>query len=285
MTGSWPALRVADAARREWAEAHAPLEAAAKAASRELRAAAWTSGSRSRTPRWPRPRRSRARRPPIDPETWAALKARADRAGRRRAAGPGRGGGAADPGDRCGDRQVWRQRGAEPEAVTEPEAEAARAAGGQDRAAALEEIRAEVDALSAKVDQLPDPAAERRAEMAQAGIDEPVVHEPQAEPSLEASWQPGDAQGHYEPQAERTPSLRWRSASADAVRALIVALLHDRVRCVTSVQRPGGRHVHTVALRCKSTTKAFLAFRWSAPMRGCCQASTSWPAAAGAPCP
>ena len=66
---------------------------------------------------------------------------------------------------------------------------------------ALEEIRAEVGAFSAKVDQLPDPAAERRAEMAQAGIDEPVVHEPQAEPSLEASWQPGDAQGYQEPSA------------------------------------------------------------------------------------
>jgi hypothetical protein len=45
---------------------------------------------------------------------------------------------------------------------------------------------------------MPDPAAERRAEMDQAGIDEPVAHEPQAEPSLEASWQPGNAQGHYE---------------------------------------------------------------------------------------
>ena len=91
----------------------------------------------------------------------------------------------------------------EPEAEAEPEMEAEPEAAdaGQDRAAALEEIRAEVDALSAKVDQLPDPAAERRAEMAQAGIDEPVVHEPQAEPSLEASWQPGNAQGQYEPDA------------------------------------------------------------------------------------
>jgi hypothetical protein len=74
---------------------------------------------------------------------------------------------------------------------------------GADRAAALEEIRAEVDAISAKVGELPDPAAERRAEMDQAGIDEPVVHESQAEPALEASWQPGDAQGNYEPSPEQ----------------------------------------------------------------------------------
>ena len=36
---------------------------------------------------------------------------RAGRPGRRRAAGPGRGLGEPDPGDRCGDRQVRRQRG------------------------------------------------------------------------------------------------------------------------------------------------------------------------------
>ena len=95
---------------------------------------------------------------------------------------------------------------AEPEA--EPAAEASRNRRprrqvGQDRAASLGGDPARRRAISAKVDQLPDPAAERRAEMAQAGIDEPVVHEPQAEPSLEASWQPGDAQGYHEPAAEQ----------------------------------------------------------------------------------
>ena len=88
---------------------------------------------------------------------------------------------------------------AEPEA--EPEAEAADS--GQGRAEIVEEIRQEIKTISAKVDQLPDPAAERRAEMEQAGIDEPVVHEPQAEPTLEASWQPGSAQAQYEPQPEQ----------------------------------------------------------------------------------
>ena len=72
-----------------------------------------------------------------------------------------------------------------------------------DRTAALEDIRAEIADISAKVDELPDPGAERRAEMDQAGIDETVVHEPQAEPTLEASWQPGDAKSHREPVPEQ----------------------------------------------------------------------------------
>ena len=77
----------------------------------------------------------------------------------------------------------------------------------------LAEVRAELERVGELVDRIPDRAAERRAEMDQAGIDEPVIHEPQAEPELEASWQPGDAQGQYEPAPDRTPSPRWRSAS------------------------------------------------------------------------
>ena len=96
--------------------------------------------------------------------------------------------------------------GARPEA--EPGAEA-----GQDRADVMAGIREEIEALSAKADQLAEVdaerEAERRAEMTQAGIDEPVVHEPQAEPSLEASWQPGDAQGYYEatPESDYEPEM------------------------------------------------------------------------------
>ena len=133
--------------------------------------------------------------PAIDPEAWAAMKAEqaaqvdAERQARAEASA------SLTP---VTDAEIARHgTSAEPEPEPEPEA----ADTGQDRAAALEEIRAEVGALSAKLDELPDSAAERRAEMAQAGIDEPVVHEPQPEPSLEASWQPGDAQGYQEPSA------------------------------------------------------------------------------------
>lgn len=183
-------LAVADAARREWTEAHAGLSARAEAAERELR-------SRGLAERIPvtdaevaaasaEPRES----PAIDPAEWARLKAeqaaQVDAERQARAAASA----SLTP---VTDAEIARHG-----ASTEPAA----VDTGQDRAAALEEIRAEVGALSAKVDQLPDPAAERRAEMAQAGIDEPVVHEPQAEPSLEASWQPGNAQGQYEPDTE-----------------------------------------------------------------------------------
>ena len=219
-TGDLARLTVADAARREWAEAHAGQQERAQAAERELRARGLAEripvtdaevAAASAAPR---------ETPAIDPAAAAQMKAEqtaqvdAERQARAEASARltpvtdaeiARYGASAEPEPETAakaepgreaepmsdEATFWRkeaQRAAEPEAADT----------GQDRAAAFEEIRAEVSALSAKVDQLPDPAAERRAEMAQAGIDEPVVHEPQAEPSLEASWQPGDAQGHYE---------------------------------------------------------------------------------------
>ena len=75
----------------------------------------------------------------------------------------------------------------------------------QERARFLEEmaeIRDAVNAVEAKVEQMPDQEAERRAEVEEAGIDEPVVHEPQAEPELESAWQPGEAVDHSTAEAE-----------------------------------------------------------------------------------
>jgi conjugative relaxase-like TrwC/TraI family protein len=68
-------LRVADAAHREWAEAHAPLEDSAKAADRELRARHLegripvTDSEVAATSAEPR------ETPPMDPAEWARLKA------------------------------------------------------------------------------------------------------------------------------------------------------------------------------------------------------------------
>ena len=184
--GELAKLRVAGAARAEWAEAHAPRAAEARRAEAELQ-------RRGLTERIPvtdaevaeaaaEPRQA----PPMDPDAWASMKA--EQTARVQA-----------------DREAEAERMARLTPVTDAEierygtgAEAEAMDVGQDRAAVLQDIRAEVDSISAKVDEMPDPAAERRAEMDQAGIDEPVVHEPQAEPSLEASWQPGDSQGHYE---------------------------------------------------------------------------------------
>ena len=96
------------------------------------------------------------------------------------------------------DAEVARYGTPQPEA--EPEAEP-EAAADEPARPAYEAARDDIADLSAKVDQLAEQEAERRAEMDQAGIDEPVAHEPQAEPELESSWQPGDAQGYQEPAA------------------------------------------------------------------------------------
>ena len=189
-------LAVADAARREWTEAHAGLAARAEAAERELRARGLTERIPVTDAEVAEASAAGRETPPMDPALWAQLKA--GQTARHQASRE------AEAEKMARLTPVTDAELARYGASAEPEAEAETADdAGQDRAAALEEIRAEVGALSAKVDQLPDPAAERRAEMTQAGIDEPVIHEPQAEPSLEASWQPGDAQGHYEPAAEQ----------------------------------------------------------------------------------
>jgi hypothetical protein len=64
------------------------------------------------------------------------------------------------------------------------------------------EIRDTVDAIDAEVERMPDSEAERRAEVEEAGINEPVMHEPQAEPELESAWQPGTDGGHDEAAAD-----------------------------------------------------------------------------------
>jgi hypothetical protein len=62
----------------------------------------------------------------------------------------------------------------------------------------LAEIRARTEAIQDAVKRIPDPEAERVAEIDAAGENEPVIHEPQAEPELEPSWQPGETGADYE---------------------------------------------------------------------------------------
>jgi hypothetical protein len=70
--------------------------------------------------------------------------------------------------------------------------------------ATMAEMRGEVEALAADLDELAARDAEaeaaRCAEMDQAGIDEPVQHQPQAEAELDASWQPGTEETYSEAQ-------------------------------------------------------------------------------------
>ena len=125
--------------------------------------------------------------PHVGPDVWAAQKAaqteRVDAARKARVEASA----SLTP---VTDAEVERY-GREPDITPERDADEAN----------LAEVRAELERVGELVDRMPDRAAERHAEMDQAGIDEPVVHEPQPEPSLEASWQPGDAQAQYEPAA------------------------------------------------------------------------------------
>ena len=188
-------LAVADAARREWTEAHAGLAARAEAAEHELRdrglaeripvtdaeVAEASSGGRET--------------PAMDPALWAQLKA--EQTARIQA-----------------DREAEAERMARLTPVTDaelarygtPQPKAQPAAEAEVAADELarpdyEAARSEVADLSAKVDQLAEQEAERRAEMDEAAVNEPVAHKPQAEPELESAWQPGDAQGYQEPAA------------------------------------------------------------------------------------
>jgi conjugative relaxase-like TrwC/TraI family protein len=171
-------LAVADAARREWTEAHAGGAVRAEAAERELR----SRGLAERVPvtdaevaeASAEPRQT----PPMDPALWAQLKA--EQTARVQA-----------------DREAEAERMARLTPVTDAEIE--RYGGDLDsaaaeRSAALEEISAEVGTLGAKVDELARQDAERaagRAEITQAAIDEPSVREPQAEQDAEPEMEIG----------------------------------------------------------------------------------------------
>ena len=128
----------------------------------------------------------------------AAAKAAAEsEAGPEPQAGPER---AAKPVP-AGDAGADQERQAEADAQRETEHAAAAEPVSPERERFLDdmaEIEDAVDAVDAKVEQMPDRDAERRAKVEEAGINEPVMHEPQAEPELEAAWQPGTDSGHDE---------------------------------------------------------------------------------------
>jgi hypothetical protein len=193
--GDLARLAVADAARREWTEAHTDLETRARAAERELR-------SRGLDERIPVTDAELAQAPapgpetvPMDPVLWAQLKAeqtarvladRAAEAERMARVTP------------VTDAELARYGTG---AQAEPEAESATAAAARARSEALAGLREDLGDLGSKVDELTRQDAERaarRAEIVQAVIDEPSLREPQAEPALEPSWQPGTDQGQYE---------------------------------------------------------------------------------------
>jgi hypothetical protein len=231
-------LAVADAARREWAEAHAGQAEAAREAEAELQRrdqadrvaqAGETERERqvetdaefdARLDRMVAEAEGREWVPP-EPEllSEAEFHARLDRivadaearrAGAAKAAGPEttpepqtepepeQAAGSVPAGDAGADQERQAEAPAEPAAVAaEPV--------GPERERFLEdmaEIQDTVDAIDAEVERMPDAEAERRAEVEEAGINEPVMHEPQAEAEIESGWQPGTGSGQYEAAAD-----------------------------------------------------------------------------------
>ena len=240
--GQLSGLRVADAAHREWAEAHAGLETTAMAAERELRGRGLaeripvTDSEVAEASAEPRPF------PEIDPadaarwkaeqaaeldayrqaeaEKWAdripvtdaelerakerdAARAEAETASPEAVGEPGAGRESIGP---QSSAAWWMDYYARHPEFSGRDREAGRTAGevSPERDADITDLaaaRADLERLGELVDRIPDPAAERRAEMDEAAINEPVAHEPQAEPELESAWQPGNAQGYQEPSA------------------------------------------------------------------------------------
>ena len=244
-------LAVADAARREWAEAHAGKAEAAQEAEAELR----RRDQADRVARADKPAQEH------QVETDAEFRARlpqivAEAEARAAAAEGGKAPLEAEPGTRTGapvaDAEAEAEAGGDGSRTPEPEreiiqpqseadwllqyrarhpemfgperylqgmaespheAEPAAAAAepvGPEREQFLEdmaEIQDTVDAIDAEVERMPDAEAERRAEVEEAGINEPVMHEPQAEPELESAWQPGTNSGHYEAAADLEPEI------------------------------------------------------------------------------
>jgi hypothetical protein len=180
-------LRVADAAHREWAEAHVGLEATAMAATRELR-------ERNLAERIPvtdaevaeasaKPREH----PAIDPAEAARWKA--EQTARIQA-----------------DREARAEASARLTPVTDAEIERYGAELDADpvRAKFLEdmaEIRAGNERIGELVDHMPDRDAEQRAQIKQEILAEPGIRPAQAEATLEASWEPGEARSYPEPSA------------------------------------------------------------------------------------
>ena len=189
--GQLSGLRVADAAHREWAEAHAGLETTAMAAARELRGRGLaeripvTDAEVAEASAEPRPF------PEIDPADAARWKA--EQAAEREAY-------------RQAEAERWADRipvtDAELERAREKDAERAEAENdGRPEAspqraadeANLAETRAELERIGELIDRIPDREAERQARREEIAAEPGMRPEPEAEPALESSWQPGEA--------------------------------------------------------------------------------------------
>ena len=215
--GQLASLRVADAAHREWAEAHAGLEAQAMAAERELRerglagripvtdsevagasaqprdfpeidpddAARWKAGQKAELDAYRQAERERwGREIPVTDEELARAQA-AGQAGAEADAEADRDSAPAAGHETVGPQSSldwWQQYyDRHPEFSGQAEAEA--------------EIRAELERAGELIDRIPDREAGRQGQRDEIAAEPGIRPEPEAEPSLEASWEPGEVAG------------------------------------------------------------------------------------------
>jgi conjugative relaxase-like TrwC/TraI family protein len=209
-------LAVADAARREWTEAHTESAAQAEAAARELRERGVAGRITETESAFPDRLHQMVTGTETTPEPQAEPQAESEAEFLDRLSqmvtgaeampeAQAEAGAEAQPAPEAESEAEFLERlpgiVAEAEGRQAARTEAEAAPGGQGRGEALAGLREDIGELGGKVDELARQDAERaaeRAEIAQAAIDEPSVREPRAEPSLEPSWQPGSAQGQYE---------------------------------------------------------------------------------------
>jgi conjugative relaxase-like TrwC/TraI family protein len=187
-------LQVADAARREWVEAHAEPEAEARAAERELRARGSAERLQVTDAEVAVAAAQERETPAMDPAEWTRLKAQqtaqveAGRQARREASARLTPVTDAEIARYGADHQPEASAGPEPEPDT-----------------GMAEVRQSVDAAAEAGARAPDREAERVAEINAVGENEPTAHERQAEPEIEPSWRHGEAGSYYEPEAWRAP--------------------------------------------------------------------------------
>jgi conjugative relaxase-like TrwC/TraI family protein len=234
--GQLASLRVADAAHREWAEAHAPLEASALAAERELRyrglaeripvtdAEFAEAGQQPRETPPMTPERARELREAQTAELQAQRDAEAEKMARLIPVTDAEiakyGAGGADLEAELDLVREAEEAPAAPEADEHGTAAAARAEAEPEAGEAVSTersafdaelawLRADVDRFSEMVDRMPrrqDQAqAQREAEAAEPGPR--YERQAQAEPSLEASWEPGEITRQHEAEADAEAEL------------------------------------------------------------------------------
>jgi conjugative relaxase-like TrwC/TraI family protein len=252
--GQLARLRVADAARREWAEAHAPLEAEAQAAERELR----HRGLAARIPvtdaEVAEASSQERDTPPMDPELWAAL--RAQQTAEIDAALRARREASAAAGAQRDTTPIDPEKWARWKAGQQAENEAAREARQLARAEADAEMPEPVDPArwaAARAEQTAEIAAAREAARTAGAVTGAEIPE-HVDPALWEQWKAGQAAGREARQAAREEA---KAAAGAPARAQVDMAWWEQARAEQAAERQAARQArHEASARACPVTDA-----------------------------